>query len=167
MRKILAIIFTAICFLLCACDPISYSVDREELNDVVSVELIKYENSKQKEFFSWVPDQFDELAPFVLDNATTLEVLPLEKTSDFLDAFLETEILHTYYAYDSPKDICIKLNYENGNFLIVWANYAKNYFGGYIGKYYADGSVLSFWGCFSALDCYTYLVNEYFNYNLE
>ena len=160
MRKILAIIImTIICISLCACDPIRYNADREALNAVVSVDLIEYENSEQKEFFSWVPDQFDKLVPFVLDNATTLESLPSEKISDFLDAFSATDIFHTYYAYDSPKDICIRMNYENGKFLIVWANY--------IGEYSADGTVLSFWGCFSSTHYYKDLVSQYFNYNLE
>ena len=43
------------------------------------------------------------------------------------------KVLYKYYAYNSPKDICIRLNYEKGNFLIVWANYAENSYVGYIG----------------------------------
>ena len=168
MKKTISLVLLSIlCFLLCACDPGTLLIDRDSLNDVISVDLIEYENPNQKEFTTWVPDQFDKLVPFVLDNATILESLPLEKISNFLDAFSETDILHTYYAYDSPKDICIRLNYENGNFLIIWANYSENSYTGYIGEYSSDGNVLSFWGSFSSLSYYKDLVNQYFNYNLE
>ena len=167
MKKTVAIILVMmICFTMCACDPGSCSIDREELNNIVSVELIEYANSNQKHFTSWVPDQFDKLLPFDSVNATTLEILSSEKISDFLDAFSKTDILHTYYAYNSPKDICIRLNYENGNFLIIWANYAINTFRGYIGEYSSDGSVLSFWGCFSSVTYYENLVNQYFSYKI-
>ena len=168
MKKAVAIILVMmICFTMCACDPGSFSIDREKLNNVVSVELIEYANSNQKPFTTWVPDQFDKLLPFDSVNVTTLEVLSSEKISDFLDAFSKTDILHTYYAYNSPKDVCIRLNYQNGDFLIIWANYMNNSFAGYIGEYSSDGTVLSFWGSFSALDYYTDLVNQYFTYKLE
>lgn len=155
------------CIILCACDPGGYAIDRESLNRVVSVELIEYENPKQKEFLSWVPDQFNRLVPFVTDNVTTLECLPTEKIQDFLDAFSETNILHTYYAYNSPKDVCIKLNYDNDDFLIIWANYTENSYAGYIGEFASDGTVLSFWGSFSSARYYKDLVEEYFDYDLD
>ena len=167
MKKIVALVLlTAICFSICACDPGSFSPNRDALNNVISVELIEYTNTAQKHFTTWVPEQFDELAPFNFANATILEALPSEKVPDFLDAFSATDILHSYYAYNSPKDVCIKLNYENGDFLIIWANYAENRYAGYIGKYSADGTVSSFWGSFSSLSDYTGLVNQFFAYEL-
>ena len=167
MKRIAAIILViATCFLSTSCDPISFEIDIDALDSVVSVELIEYANSDQKHFTTWVPDQSDKLVPFNLANATILETLPEEKISGFLDAFSTTDILHTYYAYDSPKDICIRLNYESGGFLIIWANYAENSYAGYIGEYSSDGTVLSFWGSFSSLSYYTELVNQFFAYEL-
>ena len=136
MKKWTLLVFlTLICCLLCACDPGTYHINQETLESVVSVELIQYENPDQNHFAFWVPNHFDDLVPFVVENATVLETLPAEKVDEFLEAFSQTDILHTYYAYDSPKDVCLRLNYENGDFLIVWANYAQNSFGGYIGTY--------------------------------
>ena len=167
MKRIVCfVVLAALCCLLCSCDPGSFSVDREHLNDVVSIELIEYVNPDQKHFITWVPNQYDQLVTFNLSNVKILETLPTEKTVEFLDDFSKTDILHTYYAYDSPKDICIRLNYTNGNFLIIWANYADNSYAGYIGEYSSDGTVLSFWGSFSALSYYVDLVNRYFTYNL-
>lgn len=166
-RTFTIMVVLIICFSMCACDPGSFSINRESLNNVVSIELVEYANPNQKAFYSWVPDQFKKLLPFVAANATILECLPSDKIADFLDAFSETDILHSYYAYNSPKDVCIKLNYENGNFLIIWANYADSNFAGYIGEYSSDGTVLSFWGSFSSLRYYKDLVNQYFNYKLD
>lgn len=168
MKKLFAIMVAVIiCFSLCACDPGSFSINSESLNDVVSVELVEYTNPNQKQFSSWVPDHFKKLLPFVPANATILECLPSDMIPDFIDAFSKTDILHTYYAYNSPKDICIRLNYENGNFLIIWANYMDDTYAGYIGEYSPDGTVLSFWGSFSSLSYYKDLINQHFTYDLE
>lgn len=167
MKKIVCFLSLVItCCLLSSCDPGLRYIDPDVLNQVVSIELIEYENPNQKEFFTWVPDQFHKLVPFKTENATVIETLPSEKNAEFLEAFSNTDILHTYYAYNSPKDICLRLNYENGDFLIVWANYAEKSYAGYIGEYSSDGSVLSFWGSFSSLKSYEDLVNRYFTHTL-
>ena len=168
MRKfICGILLLIMCCFLCACDPMPYAIDREALSGVVSVELIRYDNPKQKKFSTWAENQFDKLVPFDSGNATVIAVLPEEKIADFLDSFSQSGVHHTYYAYDSPKDICLRFNYENGNFLIAWANYAENHFAGYIGEYSSDGTVLTFWGSFTSLHFYEDLVNRYFNYSLR
>lgn len=113
-----------------------------------------------------VPNKYDRLVSFNPANVTVLETLPAEKMDDFLDAFSKTEILEAYYAYNSTKDIRIRLNYANGDFLIIWANYAENMFADYIGEYSSDGTVLSFWGCFSSLSYYEDFVNQYFTHSL-
>ena len=167
MKKTISLLALAtICCMLLSCDPSTYVIEDETLSRVTCVELIQYENTDQKHFVTWVPDQFEELVPFELSRATVLETLPAEKTSAFLEAFSKTYILHTYYAYNSPKDLCSRLRYENGDFLIVWENYAEHSHAGYIGEYASDGSVLSFWGSFSALSEYENLVYEYFAYDL-
>lgn len=154
------------CFCLCSCDPGTHTITPNSLEGVKTIELIEYKNPNQKHFSSWVPNHFEDLKPFDTANATVIETLQEEKNSDFLNSFMQTDILHTYYAYDSPADICIRLNYENGNFLIIWSNYKKNSFAGYIGEYSADGTVLSFWGSFSRLSYYQDLINTFFIYNI-
>ena len=167
MKKIIAFMLVFILsFCLCGCDPDSYVITEEALKDIASVELINYENSNQKKFLSWVPDQFDLLAPFNNENASVEARLPDEQVSDFLNAFMETDILHTYYAYDSPKGICLRLNYSNGNFLIIWSDYVRGSYAGYIGEYLPNGTVLSFWGSFSDLFYYVNLVENYFSFDL-
>lgn len=165
-RVVCLVLMVAICLMMSACDPGMYYIDREALNAVVCVQLIEYDNPDQKQFVTWVPDQFDQLRPFDQSRTRVLETLPQEKMGEFLDTFSETDILYAYYAYDSPKDICLRLTYENGDFLIIWANYADDAFAGYIGEYASDGSVLTFWGCFSGVFYYKNLVNQVFSYPL-
>lgn len=167
MKKVITLLcLVLMCLALCACDPGSYKISADSFEGVTSVELIEYNNPEQKEFITWVPDQFDDLAPFDTSNATVLETLPEEKIPDFLDAFSKTDILHTYYAFDSPANICIRLKYSDGRFLIIWADYNNNSYAGYIGEYLADGTVLSFWGSFSSISYYQNLVNEFFDYDI-
>lgn len=168
-KKLLFLLSCVLVFalgILAGCDPGTFIIDSELLQDVESIELIEYENKKQKSFSTWVPDQFDDLIAFETANATVLERLEEERIAEFIEAFRQTDILHTYYAYNSPSDVCIRLNYLNGNFLIIWANYKRGSFAGYIGEYSSDGRVLSFWGSFSALFYYEDLVNNFFDYHI-
>ena len=154
-----------ICFCLlfmCACDPGPYEVDRESLEGVVSVEWIDYENPSQAHFDTWVFDQSRKLRPFDLSKATVQATLPTESIPAFLDAFEKTDILAKYYAFNSPNGRCIRLTYENGDFLIICINQEQGGFPGYIGEYRADGSVLSYWGCFSSPVYYENLVAQFF-----
>ena len=75
MKKIAFLMaFLLLCCCFCACDPNWYVIDGEKLkNDVVSIDLIEYENPDQKKFSSWVPEQFKRLVPFASANATVLE----------------------------------------------------------------------------------------------
>ena len=86
MKRLFAFILViVICIFMCSCDPASFSIDRDSLNDVISIDLIEYKNSNQKEFSTWVPNQFDKLIPFVPANATIIETLPSEKISDVVE----------------------------------------------------------------------------------
>ena len=167
MKKVIRLIALALlCCLLCACVPTSQPTMEDKLSSVVLIELIEYINPDQKHFAGSASDRFDDLVPFNPAKATVLETLPTEKNAEFVEAFLQTDILDQYYAYNSPNDMCLRLTYENGNFLIVWADYALNRYAGYIGEYAADGSVLSFWGSFSALHYYKDLVSQFFTTKL-
>lgn len=148
------------CFVLAGCDPGSYYFTQEYLSDIVSVELIDYSNSKQRHFISWVPDHSSELKAFDNSKYSVIETLDDDKIDDFIDTLCECHILSTYYAYNSPKGLCLKLNYSNGDFVI--ANCQNKSFAGYVGKFTASGKVAKFIGCFSSYYSFKTLVNDYF-----
>ena len=164
MKKITVLL--AVLLLLCslctfaACDPSEIYFDRDDLSDIVSVELINYDNPKQKPFFSWVPDHTADLKPFDNSKISVLETLEGDKISDLLDTLCECPILAKYYAYDSPSGLCLKLNYANGDFVIITC-YVDS-FTGYIGRFYSNGEVAEFIGCFVSTRCCEVLVNDYF-----
>ena len=169
MKKIACVILLLVmCCTLCACDPGEYQPPQEALDKVVSVELIQYANSEQKEYLLWIFDHYNELLPFVAENATVLEVLPADKLSDFLQSFSQKTLIGPHYAsYNSPGEICLRLKYENGDFLIVWADNQSGRYSGYVGEYSSNGAVLSYWGVPSNSFDYEGFVNEYFDYELK
>ena len=161
MKKvaIISLCLILIALILSSCDPNHINPSKEELENVVLIELIRYNNPDQKEFISWVPDHSDDLASFDNSRVEIIEILDNEKFDDFSTAFQSTEILHTYYMCDSPNGVCIRVNYENGEFLIIGKDY--------IGYFSENGEVSSFLGCFSGRFYYTDLVNEFFEYQVS
>lgn len=168
MKRFVILFFTiSFSLLLTACDPGSYMFDYDELtNNVIRVELIDYKNPDQKHFVSWVPDHSSKLLPFNTSDLTTLEALDENKIPDFLSQLSEENILYKYYAYDSPKGICLKLSYSNGDFLIISCDYERKSYSGYIGIYSADGNIIDFIGCFSNYYSFETLVNDFFETDL-
>ena len=171
MKKNIFVLITVfvllmVCLCFTACDPGTKYLDSEiYYNDVVSVELINYENPDQKHFFSWVPDQYSKLISFKNDSYSVIETLSIDKTKAFLAELSSAPILSKYYAYNSPNGICLKVNYTNGDFQIVNCCNANSY-AGYIGKYSAGGAVSDFYGCFSSSYSFISLVNCYFEYKM-
>ena len=159
---IIAAIFILIifCFTLTACDPGSYYLKQEDLTDIVSVEVINYDNPEQKHFKSWVPDHEADLKPFDNSKVSVLETLDENNIINFVDELCGYHILYKYYGYDSPNGTCLKLTRSNGNFLIVSCN--ENRFAGYIGEFSTDGEIIAFIGCFSNRIYFEALVNDYF-----
>lgn len=164
MKKVTALlaILLVICSLcvFAACDPSTVYIEPEYVSEVVRVELINYDNPAQKHFFSWVPDHTADLKPFDKSKFSVVETLDEDKIAAFLDTLYECPILSTYFAFDSPNGLCLKLTYSNGDFLII--NCYERSFVGYIGKFSSNGEVDEFIGCFVSLQCFEILVNDYF-----
>ena len=139
---------------LSACDPGGFRFEYapELLENAVGVELIDYKNDDQLHFQSWAPDHSRDLKRFDVQNVTVLKTLEAKKLSDFLSALARAEILENYFAYDSPRGECIRFNYENGDFLILWCE-AERY-SGYIGTFTPNGEAKRFVGCFSSYYSY-------------
>ncbi len=161
MKKIITI---CLCFILLvlnlsSCDPNHVNPEKEWFENIAEIELIRYNNPDRKQFISWVPDHSDDLIPFDNSRVEIIEKLDNEKIADFISAFQKTDILHEYYAYNSPNDICIRVNYENGGFLIIGKDY--------VGCFSENGEVSSFLGCFSGRFYYTDLVNAFFEYQVN
>lgn len=154
-------VLTVITLFLTACDPGSYYYDLDDLRAPVKrIELVNYDNPNQKNFKSWVPDHSDELKPLNMTNLQVTATMDAAKINDFLVELSEQHILYKYFAYDSPKDTCIRIVYRDDYFDIISCN--ENTFGGYIGTYSPTGEYVDFMGCFASRDSFEELLT-YFN----
>ena len=167
MKRIAALLLCIVLMLtLTACGPVMIHLDKSELeNKVVKVELIHYENPKQKLFKSWVPDHSKKLKPFEEVRVVVLEELPTERMSEFLDQLSETGIWDKFWAVDSPRCFCLRLTYDDGSFLIL--NCYGHSYGGYIGTYASDGEVQDFIGSFCEWSGFRDLVENFFSIDLD
>ena len=160
-RCFLVLLAVILCFTFTACDPSSYQFEYDELAaKVVRVELIEYNNPDQRKFASWVPDHMDDLLPFDRTKETVLETLEESNFPNLLRQLSRAEILYRYFAYDSPRGLCVKLTYASGDFLIVSCNSGQ--YSGYIGSFSKEGEVSEFYGCFSGYIYFETLVNNFF-----
>ena len=156
MKKAVAAVLLPLIFLLTltACDPARYSPrDGNLTRDVAAVELIVYKNPQQKRFLSWIPNHTKDLLPFHAENTVAVSRLEGERIGAFLRAFEKTSILYQYFRYNSPKDACVRLTYQNGDFLIVDDSY--------VGVYTQSGEVKEFIGCFGD-NAFEDLLREFF-----
>ena len=153
-----------LCLFLPSCDPSPYRYDYDTLAESVeSVSLVQYENPDQKKFVTWVFQQSSLLKAVDTEKITLLETMDGEKLPDFLQQLSGELILDTYYAYDSPRGICLRLNHKNGDFTLITCDSENKAFRGYIGRYTADGEVASFVGCFAGYTSFSDLVNGFFS----
>lgn len=152
-----------LCMMLTACDPNRMHYDYNDLaNNVVSVELIEYENPDRVKFWSWIPDFSDKIKPFDPEKVTVLETLDEERMPDFFTCLSEANIFDEYYVYDSPHGICLRLTYQNGDFTVFTSDYENQSYGGFICAYSSDGTVKEYIGSFSSLLYFQNLVNDFF-----
>lgn len=153
----------ALILLLTACDPVMRQMRTlQHSYDIVSVELIEYDNPDQQMFSDWVLDKSSKIKSFDVAKMTVLETLDEELKPDFITELAEATVMEDYYVYDSPKGICLKLNYSNGDFIIISSDYENNSFKGFIGKYSLKGTLKEYIGSFMAASTFDSLVNNYF-----
>lgn len=139
MRKKLFILLVLLLVpILFSCDPIMFNLDIDELKtNLVDIELINYENDEQKEFPFWMKDYSDRLLKFDSNKETIIGNLEETKINDFLECLTEFEVIYKYYTFDSPKGRCAKLNYSNGDFIVIGLEKLNS---GYIFKYDENGN---------------------------
>ena len=125
MKKLLSLLI-ALCALVCltACDPSFGKIgDFVDLSEVISVELIEYDNSSANRINSGFRSDGEKAAKKLpslnFDKMTVLEALEEEVISNFIDEVLTIGAVTTWIHLNSPIGVCLKLNYENGDFIII------------------------------------------------
>lgn len=163
-KTTLPIILIFVTLILSACDPVTperIHLQKDNLeNQIIRIEMVHYDNPKQKKFKTYDSDHFKQLQSYDESNETILKELPAECIPDFLDRLSETDILSGSCYYDSPKCLCFKLIFSDGRYMIMSCK--EKSFVGYIGTYSATGEVVDFIGSFGSNKDWTDLIDVFF-----
>ena len=164
-KIIIPVICIILILILSACDPMMIKLEKSDLeNKVVKVELIHYENPKQKKFASWIPDHSSQLKPLDFDNVTIIQELPYESISAFYDQISTAFIRSKYYIYDTPKGLCLRLTNKDGSFMIYCCDSTSN---GFLGIYSQEGEILEYIGAPDSYKEYVNLINVFFGIHIN
>ena len=143
-----------------ACEPAKYIFHYEELkNSIVKIELINYKNEEAR----FIKEK-EDILPFNFQKEEIIEMLDGELLNDFLVDFSDAAFFQNYWDQpDSPMGVCLKLTYENGDFIIASdATIKGRKIYQYICIFYSNGYVKEFIGGFSGKMVFSNLVNSYF-----
>ena len=135
MKKISLMLLTVL-FTIClvSCDPSHFHYAEEDFEQMVSAELIYYDNPNPKELF----EKRDKTIPFDFGKMTVIAKLDEEKMDEMKDWLSKMQILMVWRHYDSPVGYCIRIINADGSFEIVNPIH--------VSRFYEDGSVRFFIG---------------------
>lgn len=165
MKKIIESVFLLFfSVFLFSCEPETYFFKNNTRNDeIVSIELISYSSNDVS-----VVESTGEMLDFNAENMEILEILDETKKEDFISEFSQMEFFQGYPHLNSPKGIGVKINYENGDFLIVTDGHAhEDGNGGDAILYNSDGEFLEFFGSLSWIPSLVDLVNGNFETQID
>lgn len=138
MKKKLEFLLLILIVLNCfACEPATFYFDYEELKEnVVKIELINYNNLDAKK----INNEIEAIQYFDFSKMEIIETLPGDKLEAFLGELSAYGLLLGEYCLDSPKGICIRIVYQNGDFEVLGV---KEEYGG---TFEANGNLKRFIG---------------------
>ncbi|XMB72166.1 hypothetical protein RJI07_08665 [Mycoplasmatota bacterium WC30] len=164
MRKLIVILLVFISMILISCEPNKYFFKNNTRNDeVTSIELISYSSEDVA-----VIESTDEMMNFNTNNIEVLEMLDTTKNEDFVSEFSNIEFLLGYPHLNTPNGIGVKINYDNGDFLIVTDSLdCEECYGGDAILYNSEGQFLDYYGGFSWRQNFVDLINDYFQTQID
>ena len=143
----------------CVWDPASYLFDYEKLKEqVATVELINYENEEPKKI-----KDISEILPYDFDKEEVLETLPADKIDDFIMDLSEIRFLDYSSFAKEPVEICIKITYKNGEFIIITSTLMDVAYG-LVELLNSNGCPIEYIGAPGDRDEFVALVNKYFEH---
>lgn len=161
MKKNAMAILIMICsIILYSCEPETYYFKSNPRNDeIISIELISYHAVSTS-----VVESTDEMLDYNFEYMEILEILDEVKIENFVSEFANIEFFQGYPHLNSPNGVGIKINYKNGDFLIVTDSFIdEDEYGGDAILYDSIGNFLIYYGSISWLQNLIDLINEFFN----
>lgn len=165
MKRILGgLLLILLSISLISCEPNKYYFKNNTRNDeIVSVELISYSPDNVA-----VVESTDEMLDFCSINLVVIEILITTKNEDFIYELSFIEFFQDYPHLNAPNGKGVKINYENGDFLIITTSLLEeDSFGGDAILYNSQGKFLEYFGSLSWVQNFVDLINEYFETQME
>lgn len=159
MKKIVVILITFFSIFLISCEPEAYYFKYNSRNEeVVNIEFISY-NSNELAVVESTQDMLD----IEINDLEVHEILDVKETEGFISDFSEIEFFLGYSHFNLPNGIGIKINYRNGDFLIVTddVDSDEEHRGDAI-LYNPEGKFIQYYGSFSWEQEFIDLMNSYF-----
>lgn len=163
-NTLLLIVTIILGVLINSCEPEKYYFKNSERNDeIISVELISYTDDDLE-----VVESIDQIEDLKMDNIILLETLNQSKIEDFISDFSYIEFFQGYPHLNKPNGIGVKINYDNGDFVIMTDTFnSEDLYGGDAFMYNSDGLFLEYYGSVSMLGEFKDIINKYFQTQID
>ena len=146
-----------------ACTPPIVQFNYEELtNEIISVELLNYNGERKK------VKNINEVAPFNINNSEEKEILSNIDTNFFDNIskieFWDIKTVSVKIPYE-PIGYCIRLNYKNSDFCIIFCTIQQEETDGYSGmlKYNSANICIYAFGFITNPRFFYDILEKYFN----
>lgn len=159
-KNILFLLLIILSISLIACDPVIYCFKYNPRNDeIVSIELISYTPDEYA-----VTESTEDMLDFDSDKMEILEVLDTTENENFISDFSKIEFFQEGFPHlNTPKGIGVKINYENGDFVVVTISFLDDDSdGGDAILYNSEGVFLEYYGGIPWIPSFVNLINKYF-----
>lgn len=172
MKKLGLLMVCQICGLIvtiltaCVGDPAPYYFSADDFEgQIISVDLIDYNNPN----VMVIRDE-NKAEPFDFEKMTIIESLAVESFDSFIGDFTKLEYMKGPNFSNAPVGINIKINCQDGNFIILGCAGDESYLDGYahrcVAKYKDDGELDEYIGCFQNGKDLDALINKYFEVDI-
>lgn len=143
----------------CVSDPNTYYFNYEELSsNVISIELINYENSNPRII------NVNEISISNIDfqKLEVLEELPSQSIDSFIRRISEITFHESNKSAEAPIGKGIKLNYKNGNFVLISCTLTKERGYSFVTEFDDRGNFVKHIAEFADRPKFEKLLEEYF-----
>lgn len=164
MRKIMFMILMLLTLILTACEPETYYFNYSDRNnEISSIYFISYNNNGTIE----TVESNVAFSNYKLENEEVIEELNLELMNQFIYDFGQLEFFLDYDHYNAQFGQGIKIDYDNGDFLIIVESILDSHSEISAVLYNSEGIFISQYGGLSWRPHFVELINEYFSVDFE
>jgi hypothetical protein len=159
IKRFLLILSLVLIISGCVSDPNTYYFNYEELSiNVISIELINYENNNPR----IINVNESNISNIDFHKLVVLEVLPSQSIDSFIRKISEITFHKSNKSAETPIGRGIKLNYNNGNFVIISCTLTKERGYSFVAEFDDKGKFVKHIAEFADRPKFEKLLDDYF-----